>query len=110
VILQRRSNGQLLAEAGSVTPEQLERRHLTAMGMDFVRGGVVAFTGALTGYGLMVLALPVWSLPPIMTLRVLGVVAAGLVGTALPLFGGWTPRRRAFLAGLGLGLVLTSIV
>lgn len=106
VVLQRRSNGHLLTAAGTVTAEQLERRHLGAMSLDFVRGAVVAATGALTGYGLLRMIEPFWEMPDVMIQRVLTVIAAGLLGTAIPLFGGWTPRRLALALGVGAGLVV----
>lgn len=106
VVLHRRSNGRILLRQGGVPARQLERRHLAAMTMDFVRGATVSLSGGLLGYGLLALAAPLWGLPPEPTLAVLAVLAAAMVGTAVPLFGGVRARKVALAAGIGVGLVL----
>lgn len=109
VVLQRRSNGQLLTRTGTVTAEQLERRHLGAMTIDFIRGGVVSATGGMIGFGLVRLLAPAWGLEPGIVFAALAVISAGLVGTAVPLFGGWRPRKWSLAAGLGFGLLVAVL-
>lgn len=110
VVLLRRTNGKLLLEETGVSGRQLERRHLTAMTLDFVRGAAVATTGGLLVAILLHLAAPVWALPAGVTMAVLAVLTAGMVGTAVPLFGGIRVRRFALLAGLGTGLVMAALL
>jgi mannose/fructose/N-acetylgalactosamine-specific phosphotransferase system component IIC len=110
VILLRRTNGKLLLEGTGVSGSQLERRHLTAMVLDFVRGAAVTTTGGLLVAILLLLAAPAWSLPGGVTMDVLAVLTAGMVGTAVPLFGGVRARRLALLTGLVTGLVMAALL
>ena len=106
VVVHRRSNGRILLRTGGVPARQLERRHLTAMTMDFVRGSAVALSGGLLGFGAVALAAPAWGLGPEVTLTALAVLVAAMIGTAVPLFGGLPARSAALAAGLGVGLLL----
>lgn len=110
VVAQRRSNGRLLAREGAIAPAPLERRHLAAMGLDFARGAVLAVTGGAVGYVLLGQIDGVWGLPPGATFGVLAVLAAGMVGTTLTLFGGLRARRVALGLGLAAGLVLALVL
>jgi mannose/fructose/N-acetylgalactosamine-specific phosphotransferase system component IIC len=85
---------------------EVERRHVAAMLLDFVRGAVVTLVGALSAMLLLRIAAPFWSLGQTVPLAVLvlGVVVM-LTGT-LPLFGGWRDRRLAFSLGVICGLLL----
>jgi len=62
IVLLRRGNGQILLREGGVAGTELERRHLMAMTLDFVRGAVVATTGGLIAAGLIPLVRPLWVL------------------------------------------------
>ena len=106
VVFLRRANGRLLLEEEGVAAEALERRHLAAMTLDFVRGSVVVVTGGLLGAGLVGLAAPAWELGGRSTMAVLAVLTAAMIGTAVSLFGGVRARRYALAAGLAVGLLL----
>lgn len=110
VVLLRRLNGRMLIRKGPVASGALERRHLAAMTMDFVRGGLVALTGGLLGYGLLVLLLPIWTLPPGLALAVLCITAAGMLGTAVPLFGAGPRARIPLIAGVVVGVALSVVI
>jgi mannose/fructose/N-acetylgalactosamine-specific phosphotransferase system component IIC len=109
VVLQRRMNGRMLIRVGAMAAEKLERRHLAAMTSDFVRGAVISLAGGLMGLALLRLLGPHWGLPAEITARLLMVVGAAMVGTAIPLFGGLRARRLAVAAGVATG-VLAAVV
>ena len=109
VVLQRRSNGQLLTRQGTLGGDQLQRAHISAMSMDFARGAIVASTGALTGYGLLWVLGGEWGLPRTATLGVLTLLVATMVGTTLPLFGGARARRISWALGVAVGLALVVL-
>lgn len=110
VVLQRRGNGRLLLARDGITARELERRHLTAMTMDFLRGAVVAVSGGLLATVGLQLVLPLWELSSRSTLAVLAVLTAGMIGTAVPLFGGVRARRVALTIGLVVGLTLAMVL
>lgn len=110
VVLQRQGNGRMLIGRGPLDADVLERRHLGAMSLDFLRGGIVAMTGALIGYGLLRVLAPFWVLPQQVTLAILGIAAAGMLGTAVPLFGVGRPARTALVAGVVVGVLLVMAV
>lgn len=108
VVLQRRRNGAVLSRQGGLGERELERSHLSAMTMDFVRGGAVAVAGGLIGYGLLTVVQSYWGLPQSVTLGVLALLVAAMIGTTLPLFGGARARLVPWGLGVlvGLGLVV----
>lgn len=110
VVLLRRTNGKLLLDDTGVTGRQLERRHITAMALDFVRSAALATTGGLLVAIMLHLVASAWRLPGGVTMAVLAVLTAGMVGTAVPLFGGVRARRYGLLAGLVTGLVLAALL
>jgi PTS system mannose-specific IIC component len=110
VVLLRRGNGQILLEEGGVTARELERRHLTAMTVDFVRGAVVAATGGLIAAGLLQLLGPLWSLDGSLTMAALATLSAAMIGTAVSVFGGIRSRGYALAAGFGVGLLLVLVL
>lgn len=110
VVLQRRSNGQLLTRHGTLGPRQLSRAHMTAMTADLVRGGVVAVSGALTGYVLFLLLNEQWGLPDTVTLGVTTLLVASMVGTTLPLFGGVHARRMSWTVGIAVGVFVVALL
>lgn len=110
VVLQRRSNGRMLTGGGAIAARQLERRHLVAMSVDLVRGAVVSVGGALLGYGLLRLVAPLWDLGEGATLAVLGVLVAAMLGTSIPLFGGFRARKAPVIAGIATGIVLAVVL
>lgn len=110
VVLQRRSNGRLLTRHGTLSAEQLSRAHITAMAIDFARGGVVAASGGLTGYGVLAVLGGRWGLPDGVTLGMTTLLVATMIGTTLPLFGGVRARRLSWAVGLGLGAVVAVLL
>lgn len=105
VVLQRRNNGHMLIREGALGPEALQRAHIAAVTMDFLRGAVVAASGGLIGHGLLFLLMGRWGLPDGATLGVLTVLVATMIGTTIPLFGGARARRLSWSVGIGLGLL-----
>ena len=110
VVLQRRSNGRMLTGGGAIAAKQLERRHLVAMTVDLLRGAVVSVGGGLLGYGLLRLAAPLWQLGAEPTLAALGILVAGMLGTSIPLFGGWQARKLAVAGGVATGILLAVVL
>ncbi len=110
VVLLRRGNGQILVEEAGVTGRELERRHLAAMTLDFVRGGVVAGSGGLIASGLLQIVAPAWDLAEAATMTALAVLTAAMIGTAVPLFGGIRARRYTLAAGIGVGFILALVL
>jgi mannose/fructose/N-acetylgalactosamine-specific phosphotransferase system component IIC len=110
VVLHRRGNGRILLGPAGVPARQLERKHLAAMTTDFLRGAAITLGGALLGYGLLMALLPLWELGSELTLAVLAVLVATMIGTAVPLFGGLRARRIALAAGLCVGFLLAVVL
>lgn len=110
VVLQRRANGRMLIRTGAMAAEKLERRHLAAMTLDFVRGMVVSLGGGLLGFGLLHVLGPYWGLSSALTAALLVVVTAAMLGTAIPLFGGIRARRLAVVGGLAVGIVALLVL
>ncbi|HET9986209.1 MAG TPA: PTS sugar transporter subunit IIC [Longimicrobiales bacterium] len=109
VILIRHQNERLVAgdrTLNSLTARSLERRHLTAMSLDFARGAVVSLVGALVGSVLLRTVAPYWALGSAVALGIIVVGGSGMVGATLPLFGGWSERRAAFVVGIACGLLI----
>lgn len=110
VVLLRQANGRLLGQGGLVPARQLERRHLTAMALDFLRGGALSVGGGLLAYGVLEFAGPYWALPPTVTVPALALLVAAMLGTAVALFGGWKARRVALMGGVLAGLLLAVVL
>lgn len=110
VVLQRRRNGAVLSRQGGLDERELERSHLSAMTMDFVRGGAIAVAGALIGYGLLTVVQAYWGLPQSITLGMLALLVAAMIGTTLPLFGGARARLVPWGLGVGVGLALVVLL
>jgi mannose/fructose/N-acetylgalactosamine-specific phosphotransferase system component IIC len=106
VVLHRRGSGRMLIRTHAVAPGKLERRHMAAMTLDFLRGAVVSVVGGVLGFALLSLLGPAWGLSTGLTAAVLAVIAAAMVGTATPLFGGLRARRLALLAGVAAGILV----
>lgn len=92
-------------EAAPIQPEVVERRHLLAMGLDFLRGALVTAVGtALITIALYLAETEGWSLP-LVTLNVLAVAALTMIGGSLTIFG--TVRER--LASFAVGAAMTAL-
>ena len=109
VILARRWNERMVAESTHMSASRLERLQLTAISIDFVRGAVVATSGALIGVVLMRAIAPFWALGTSTTLALIGITAAAMLGAVLPLFGGWKERRISFALGIACGVVILLV-
>lgn len=110
VVLQRRRNGAVLSRQGGLDERELERSHLSAMTMDFVRGGAVSVAGGLIGYGILSVVQAYWGLPRSVTLGMLALLVAAMIGTTLPLFGGARARLVPWGLGVVVGLVLVVLL
>lgn len=107
VVLHRRSNGRMLTRHGTLAAEQLNRAHLAAMGLDFVRAMIVVGAGGLIGYTVLALVAGQWALPEGITFGIVTLLVATMMGTTIPLFGGARARRLSWALGLLTGLALT---
>lgn len=87
----------------------VERRHLTAMLVDFARGAVVCVVGSLVGHGVLRLLGPMWRVPDGAALGAMALSATIMVAAALSLFGGWRERRLAFTLGILCGFLLALV-
>jgi PTS system mannose-specific IIC component len=105
VVLSRRANERLVLRADNAPPGEraIERRHVGAMVVDFVRGAVITVVGAAVGSILIAALGPLWAFGATFTLGVIVVVAALVLGAALTVFGGWNERRTVFLLGVLCG-------
>jgi mannose/fructose/N-acetylgalactosamine-specific phosphotransferase system component IIC len=110
VVRHRRGNARILIRAGAVTARTLERRHMAAMTVDFFRGAVVSLAGGLLGFGVLRVLGPLWGLTPALTAAILAVIGAGMVATAVPLFGGMRARRLAVVGGVAIGIVVAVVL
>lgn len=109
VVLQRRRTGKVMIGGGPLAAAELERRHLGAMTLDFLRGAAVTLSGGLLAYGLLLALVPYWGLPRNITLAALAIAAAGMLGTAVPLFGGGRAARLALAGGVAAGVALAVV-
>lgn len=94
------------AAGGLFTAGRLERRHLGAVGLDFLRGAVVTGVGAAAGGALLHLLAPLWSAGEPLSLGVLTLATAAMVGALLGIFGGLRERWAPFAIGLACGSAL----
>ena len=109
VILARRFNEAFvtLHTAGSTPIDRLlERRHLAAVLVDFVRAFVVTIAGGLIGELALRGLAQLWSLDAVVAPAILSIGIACMVGAALPLFGGLRAQKVAFGLGLTCGLLI----
>jgi mannose/fructose/N-acetylgalactosamine-specific phosphotransferase system component IIC len=105
----RRVNEVLVADAEfvqHVDPGTLQRRHLTAMLIDFVRGSLVCVAGGVGGWGLLRSLGPYWAMGPAPAFGVLAICSTAAIAALLPLFGGWSQQKFAFTLGALCGSLL----
>lgn len=102
----RQGNVRLVAQpvGRGDSPSELERRHLLAVGADFLRGLVLIATGVPLLAALLALVTPLWELGDRVPGVVLGAAAAGALAGALQLFRG-SGRIRLFVIGAAVGLL-----
>lgn len=107
VVLQRHLNGRIAPDpfTESLSPGQVVRDHLAAIGLDFLRGVLLTSGGLLAA----TLAGPMvgrsWPLDDATTLALLGVAAGVPLGILLRSFGGFRKRGLLFASGLAAGVV-----
>lgn len=101
-LLRRRSPPQLRG-GGHEMSRTLERVHLGALAVDYLRGTVLVAAGIGVLSGLIRATVRVWALDAPIGPGIVGAVLAALLAGTLPLFGG---RRRFFVAGVAAGLVI----
>jgi PTS system mannose-specific IIC component len=106
VHLQRRVNERLVVgwtESRRRPDRELERRHLLAMGLDYLRGAAISAGGAWIGaLGLQWIG-PLWGFDAVSPVGLLTVATAAVIAALLHFFGGWSQRRLAFLLGILCG-------
>lgn len=91
--------------AAPIEPRVVERAHLLAMTLDFVRGGLVTAAGtALIAICLYAATEVGWALP-LATMNVLVVAAITMIGGSLTIFG--TVRER--IVSFGIGAAVTAL-
>jgi hypothetical protein len=94
---------------GPVTEGGIERVHLLAIGLDFLRGGLLTASGLLLGRGLDAAITPAWPLDGPATVALLALGAAIPAGALVKGLGGW--KRRGVLFGAGvLGFLAGSLI
>lgn len=105
VRLQRQANDRLfsLRARPPRRPAELERWHVAAIGLDFLRAALLTAVGMLVLAALLQLSRMAWGLGDRVPQVVLGAVIAMLLAGSLRLFGG---RTRLFLVGAAGGLLL----
>jgi mannose/fructose/N-acetylgalactosamine-specific phosphotransferase system component IIC len=108
MVFQRRINERLVANLAN-QPELdrvVERRHLLAMMLDFLRGCWSVLLGAIICTFLLMAFAPLFALTAGLSGRLLTLVAAAMLATAVPLLGG----VRARWLSLGLGVLCGSLL
>ncbi|HUF12084.1 MAG TPA: PTS sugar transporter subunit IIC [Longimicrobiales bacterium] len=108
VRLLRIRNGRAVGQgdqAAPIEPRSVERGHLLAMGLDFLRGALVTAVGtALMAICLFAASHSGWALP-LASINVLGVATLAMIGGSLTIFG--TVRER--LVSFVLGAAATAV-
>jgi mannose/fructose/N-acetylgalactosamine-specific phosphotransferase system component IIC len=103
----RHLNVRIVASGGIHGPADLQRRHLAATGVDFLRGVLLVIVGALLLAPALRLITPLWGLDDRITGLVLGGMLVALLASSFRLFAGRIPWFAVGLAG-GLVLVLAT--
>lgn len=112
VVLGRRFNEEYVALAplDSRRPDRdLERRHLVAIGVDFVRAALVTVCGWLLGILALQSIAQLWSMSSSVAPAILSIGLSCMVGAALPLFGGLRARKVALLIGVVCGSLIVIL-
>lgn len=112
VVLSRRITERFLITDEPVTGDarHVEHRHMLAMAFDFMRGTILTLSGAAAGSILIAALGPLWPFGATLTLAVLVVTSALVLGGALTVFGGWNERRHVFLIGVLCGSLALLIL
>lgn len=111
VILDRRFNEEFVALAplGSQPDRDLERRHVAAIGVDYIRAVILTVSGWAIGTFLLRMIAQLWSMSSSIAPAILSIGLSCMVGAALPLFGGLRARKVALLLGLVCGSLIVVL-
>jgi len=112
VVIGRRFNEEFVALAtldGAHPDQELERRHLAAIGVDFVRAGVLTVAGWLVGTMALRAIAQLWVLHGPIAPAILSIGLSCMVGAALSLFGGIQARKVALLIGIACGSLIVIL-
>ncbi len=112
VILGRRFNEEYVALANLDTDHadrDLERRHMGAIFVDFLRAMLLSVSGWLLGTLALRAIAHLWSMSSSIAPAILSIGMSCMVGAALPLFGGMQTRKAALLAGVIAGSLIVIL-
>ena len=112
VVLIRRFNEEYVALASLDGPNmdrELERRHMGAIALDFVRGSVLTVGGALLGAVALNAVSELWSMKSSVAPAILSIGLSCMVGATLPLFGGMKARKVPLLIGVVCGSLIVLL-
>lgn len=112
VILDRKFNGEYVAQAilsPNHADRDLERRHLSAIAIDFARAVVMTIGGWLLGTVALRSVAQLWSMNSMIAPAILSIGLSCMVGAALPLFGGLRARKVALLIGIMCGSLIVFL-
>jgi PTS system mannose-specific IIC component len=112
VVLIRRFNEEYVALASLDGPNmdrELERRHMGAIALDFVRGSVLTVGGALLGAVALNAVSQLWSMKSSVAPAILSIGLSCMVGATLPLFGGMNARKVPLLIGVVCGSLIVLL-
>jgi PTS system mannose-specific IIC component len=112
VVLVRRFNEEYVALAALERPNMdrdLERRHLAAIGVDFVRAVVLTLVGWIVGAFALTAVSQLWSMKASVAPAILSIGLSCMVGATLPLFGGLRARKISLLLGVVCGSLIVLL-
>lgn len=112
VVLIRRFNEEYVALASLEGPNMdraLERRHISAIALDYVRGAVLTVGGALLGAVALQAVSELWSMNSSVAPAILSIGLSCMVGATLPLFGGMKARKVPLLIGVVCGSLIVLL-
>jgi mannose PTS system EIIC component len=103
----RRVNGRLVPRDGAPppSPSRLALLHLGTIGLDFLRGAGVVFSGLVVGRIVVGKLAPLWPLGPTGSMALVLVGASVSLGILLRDFGGFRDNRIRLAIGLALGIL-----
>jgi mannose/fructose/N-acetylgalactosamine-specific phosphotransferase system component IIC len=87
----------------------LERRHLSAIAVDFLRAAVVTTSGWLVGTIALRTIAQMWSMSSSVAPAILSIGLSCMVGAALSLFGGVHARKVALIIGAMFGSLIVVL-
>jgi mannose/fructose/N-acetylgalactosamine-specific phosphotransferase system component IIC len=107
VIFVRRLNERLVPNTGAAFDHrQVTTRHLLAMMIDFIRGVWAVVLGAVTGIALLRVFSSILPTNPQVSVGIIVIGGAAMLGAALPLFGGLRQRWLSLTLGIVCGVIL----